>query len=75
MGGGKMFIVADDDFVESVTEVAVRITVGFPGTASGPVYVVESPLAVSVGVTVPHPGEHAVPPCVRLQITPAFDAS
>ncbi len=33
------------------------------------------PLAVLVGATVPQLGEHAVPPCVRVQVTPALAGS
>ncbi len=28
------------------------------------------PLAVVVGATVPHVGEHVTPPCVKIQVTP-----
>jgi hypothetical protein len=31
---------------------------------------VAAPLAVLVGKIVPHPAEHAVPPCVSIQVTP-----
>ena len=32
-------------------------------------------LAVLTGATVPHAGEQGIPPCVRVQVTPAFVAS
>ena len=34
-----------------------------------------APLAVLDGETVPHPGEHAVPFCVSIQVTPRLDGS
>jgi len=73
--GGKTVIVAEPDLVGSATDVAVRVTVLGVGTAAGAVYVVGAPLAVLVGAIVPHPGEQAIPPCVRVQVTPLLLAS
>ena len=56
--------------VLSVTEVAVMATVGLAGTVGGAAYTVGVPLAVLVGVTVPHPGEQGVVPCISAQVTP-----
>lgn len=75
IGGGITVRVADANLVVSDTEVAVSVTAGFAGTVGGAVYVVNTPLAVLVGETVPHPGEHATPDWVRLQATPALAAS
>jgi hypothetical protein len=60
--------------LKSDTEVAVIVTVALAGTAAGAVYVAGAPLAVDA-VIVPHPGEHAVPPWLRAQVTPLFPAS
>lgn len=51
-------IEAPADFVESDTEVAVNVAVGEAGTVAGAVTVVDAPLAVVVGASVPQPGEH-----------------
>ena len=61
-----MVIVAEADFVVSVTEVAVTVTVLGVGIAVGAVYVVGAPLAVPVGLKEPH-GEV---PQVTVQLTP-----
>ena len=61
-----MVMVANADLVASATEVAVRVTVAGFGTLAGAVYV--TGLAV-VLLRVPHVGEQATPPCVRLQVT------
>jgi len=67
-------IVALADFVVSVTEVAVTVTIAGVGTAAGAVYVVGAPLAVLAGLNVPHV-EHGVPLCETVQLTPAFAGS
>src|SRR5260370_18763533 len=56
--------------VLSVTDAAVTVTVGLAGTVGGAAYTVGVPLAVLVGVTVPHPGEQGVVPCISAQVTP-----
>ena len=61
-----MVMVAEADFVGSVTEVAVTVTVLGVGIAVGAVYVVGAPLAVPVGLKEPH-GEV---PQVTVQLTP-----
>ncbi len=71
MTGGAVaviVIVADADFVLSVTEVAVTVTVAGVGTALGAVKVVDEPLAVAVGLKLPH----CELPHVRVQATPPF---
>ena len=62
---GVIAIVAETDFVASVTEVAVTVTVVPGGTVSGAVYVVATSLPVIVGFNEPH----AVPPHVTVQVT------
>jgi hypothetical protein len=57
-------------FVESVTEAAVMTTCPPDGTVPGATYVVLAPLAVEVGVNVPH-----APAGVQLQLTPALALS
>jgi hypothetical protein len=52
--------VAVADLDGSVTEVAVKATVLFEGTAPGAVYVVGVVLRVLAAERVPHAGEHAV---------------
>jgi hypothetical protein len=74
-GVGTTVSEADADLVMSATEVAVTVTVAFAGTVDGGVYVVGASLAVLVGATVPHAGEHAEPPCVRVQVTPLLAES
>jgi hypothetical protein len=57
-GGGPaaaIVIVADADFVPSVTDVAVSVTVGGFGTALGAVYVIAVPEALVVADSDPHP--------------------
>ena len=59
--------VAEADFVLSVTDVPVTVTVkSLPGGVAGAVYVIAVPLAVSI---VPQAGEHAEPFCCRVQFT------
>ena len=64
-------IVAEADFVLSVTETAVMVTVFPVGTAAGAVKAVAAPLGVDGGLNDPH-GE---PPHVTVQFTPAFALS
>src|ERR1700754_766720 len=64
-------MVADADLVVSETEVAVTVTVAGVGGAAGAEYVVAAPLAVVVGVKLPH--EEL--PQVTDQVTPAFALS
>ena len=55
-------IVALLDFVLSVADVAVMVTLALAGTVDGAAYVVGAPLAVVAGVTVPQTaGVHAAP--------------
>ncbi len=67
---GVRVMVAVPSLDVSVTDVAVMVTLGFAGTVAGAEYIVGVPLAVLVGATVPHAGEHGVVPCVRVQLTP-----
>jgi hypothetical protein len=69
--GAVIVIVAEADFVVSVTDVAVTVTVFPVGTAAGAVKVVDAPLGVDGGVNDPH-GE---PPQVTVQFTPPFALS
>jgi hypothetical protein len=62
------------DFVVSVAEAAVIVTVAGFGSVAGAVYVVAIPLNVLPGSTVPQV-EHAAPFCVMVQFTPAFAGS
>ena len=57
-----MVIAALADLVVSSTEVAVSVTADVEGTFAGGVYVVEFPLAVPEGTTLPQVGEQGVPP-------------
>jgi len=66
-----MVIVADAVAVPSVTELATTLTVPPVGTFAGAVYVVAAPLAVDVGLKLPHED----PPQVTDQLTPAFPLS
>src|SRR6266849_6022706 len=69
-GGTVMVIVADEDRLVSVFDVAVSMTVE-PGTAAGAVYVTELGVALlNVPQAVP---EHADPE--TFQVTPRFCAS
>jgi hypothetical protein len=64
--------VAEEDFVVSVTEVAVTVTARLlAGGAPGAVYVTLSPLEVEVGDTVPH----GVAEQLTVQFTPALAGS
>lgn len=63
-------MVALADFVLSVAEVAVIVTLAGFGTAAGAAYIVDVPLAVVVGMMVPQTAAgHAVPFCVSVQLT------
>jgi hypothetical protein len=64
-------IVADADFVLSVTEVAVTVTVFPVGTVEGAIKIVTAPLAVDAALNDPH----AEPPHVAVHFTPAFALS
>ena len=66
-----MVAVAETDFVLSVTDVAVMVTVFPLGTAAGAVYVVAVPLAVCVAAIEPQED----PPQVTVQVTPALAES
>src|SRR5207249_1450255 len=68
--GGVTVAVAVADFVASAADVATTLTFGFAGTVHGAVYVAALPLEVVAGAMVPQLGEHGVPPCVRVQLTP-----
>ena len=63
-------IVALFDFVLSVTEAALMLTLVLAGNVEGPVNVAAAPLAVVVGLTVPQAGEHTVPFWVSVQLNP-----
>jgi hypothetical protein len=64
-----MVMVAEADFVVSVTDVAVTVTVLGFGIVVGAVYVVAAPLAVVVGLKEPH---DEPPPQATVQVTPPF---
>src|SRR2546429_7938433 len=51
------------------------VTSAFTGTLPGAVYVAAVPLGVVAGAIVPQPGEHPVPLCVSVQLTPLLPAS
>ena len=58
VGGGPLEVivtVADADFVPSLTDVAVSVTVAGLGTAAGAVYVTAAPEALVVADSDPHP--------------------
>jgi hypothetical protein len=64
--------IAEEDFVASVTEVAVTVTARLlAGAVPGAVYVTLSPLAVEVGDTVPHCAAEQL----TVQFTPALAGS
>src|SRR6516165_3959855 len=63
------------ELVGSVTEAAVRTTVRLAGSAAGALYVAGRPLAVLLGLTEPHAGEHGAPFWVSAQVTPLFALS
>jgi len=67
---GVRVIVALVCFVPSASDVAVTVTVDLGGTAAGAAYTVAVPLAVVGWLSVPHVFEHAVVPCVMVQVTP-----
>src|ERR1700733_13435719 len=64
-------IVAEADFVLSVTAVAVTVTAAGVGTPLGAVETVEDPLPLAAGLKLPH----CALPQVTDQLTPAFFAS
>jgi hypothetical protein len=71
MTGGAVaaiVIVAETDLVLSVADVAVAVTVAGVGTELGAVKVVDEPLAVAVGLKLPH----CALPQVTVQLTPPF---
>jgi hypothetical protein len=81
--GGVTAIVAEADFVVSVADVAVTVTVFPVGTVAGAWYAVATPVAVAVGVNEPHAPplqvtDHVTPPswvslvttAVRLAVLP-----
>ena len=68
-------ITALADLVWSASEVAVRLTLALAGTEAGAEKVVGMPLAVFAGATVPQPGEHGLPFCVKVHATPLFVVS
>jgi len=70
-----MVAVAEAETVVSATEVATIVTFAFSGTLTGAVYVAAVPLEVVAGAMVPQPGEHDVPLCVSVQLTPLLPAS
>ena len=55
-------MLTDADFVLSVTEVAVMVTLPPEGMAAGAVYVVADPLAVTAGWNDPQADSHRPPP-------------
>ena len=82
--GAEMVMVAEADFVESVTEVAVIATVAGLGAVVGAVNLVAAPLAVVAVEKLPHcelpqVTDHVTPPfapsllttAVRLMVEPA----
>jgi hypothetical protein len=69
--GVEMVMVAVADLVESVTEVAVTVTVAGLGAPAGALYFVAAPLPVEEEEKLPH-GE---PPQFTLQVTPALALS
>jgi hypothetical protein len=66
-------MVAVADFVASVTEVAVRVTVP-EGTEAGAVYVIEAPDALLAADSVPHVAPLQPAP-ESAQVTPLFALS
>jgi hypothetical protein len=69
--GVEMVMVAVADLVESVTDVAVTVTVAGFGAEAGALYFVAAPLAVDPEEKLPH-GE---PPQFTVQVTPALTLS
>ena len=69
--GAEIVMLADADLVESVTEVAVTVTVAGLGTEAGAEYWVAEPLAVEAAEKLPH-GEL---PQLTDHLTPAFALS
>jgi hypothetical protein len=74
MPGAVIVIVAEADFVGSVTDVAVTVTVAGFGITLGAVYVVAVPLAVEVAEKLPHVAG-AVVVQATVHFTPAFALS
>ena len=69
--GAEMVMVAEADFVESVTEVAVIATVAGLGAVVGAVNLVAAPLAVVAVEKLPH----CELPQLTVHLTPAFALS
>ena len=69
--GAEIVMVAEADFVESVTEVAVTATVAGLGAEAGAVYFVAVPLAVEAAEKLPH----CELPQLTVHLTPAFALS
>jgi hypothetical protein len=69
--GAEIVMVAETDFVESVTEVAVTATVAGLGAEAGAVNLVAVPLAVEAAEKLPH----CELPQVTDHLTPAFALS
>jgi hypothetical protein len=67
-------IVVAPDFVVSVTEVAVNVTVAGDGRPAGAVYSTATPDALAVGATVPHVAPLQPTPD-NVQVTPLFVVS
>jgi len=67
---GVSVMVALACLVPSDTDVAVMVTLALVGTVLGAAYVVGVPLGVVALVIVPHAFEHALVPCVSVQLTP-----
>src|SRR5262245_60819688 len=58
------------DFVGSVTDVAVTVTVAFSGKASGAVYVLAAPSGVAESDKEPHASLQAASSCASVHSTP-----
>jgi hypothetical protein len=63
-------MVALFDFVLSVTEAALMLTLVLAGIVDGAVNVAGAPLALVAGLMEPQAGEHTVPFCVTVQFNP-----
>src|SRR6185369_12327903 len=63
------------DFVLSVTDSAVNVTLESAGILAGAVYVIAASLAVLAGEGVPHVAPQLIPFWARLQFTPLFAGS
>jgi hypothetical protein len=69
--GAETVMVAAEDLVASVTEVAVSATVGGVGGAAGAVYVTAAPETLEAAESVPH-AEPAQPVPDNTHVTPLF---